>query len=363
MKGLYIHIPFCEYICHYCDFVKSVPKNNDVIDTYIDALIKEINMYQKHFDSIETIYIGGGTPSMLKPYQMEKLFKVLEMINPIEYTIEVNPESYTEEKGLLFKKYGINRVSLGVQTFNQDLLHYVNRGHKNEDVYRTVHHLKNIDMPYISIDLIFSIPGQTMDDLKFDLEQIKSLDITHVSWYSLILEEKTYFYHQYLKGNFEQMDEDIEAKMYEEIIKQLKHQGFHQYEISNFAKLDHESKHNTIYWSLDPYIGVGMGAHGFIEGYRTYNERAMPKYLDHYQKEKTFQTNAMLLQDDLIFGLRKTLGIDVKKIEDKYDINLFETYPKLEEKMAYGLVTLENGYLKLTKKGTLLGNQVFMVFI
>ncbi len=363
MKGLYVHIPFCEYICYYCDFVKSVPKNNDVIDTYIDALIKEISQYKNHFSSIDTIYIGGGTPSMLRLYQLEKILKSLADVHPIEYTIEVNPESYTKEKGLLFKKYGINRVSLGVQTFNQKLLHYVNRKHKNEDVFDTVKHLKEIGIPLISVDLIFAIPGQSLDDLKDDLNEIKSLDITHVSCYSLILEEKTYFYNEYLKGNFEQMDEDIEAIMYEEVTKSLKRQGFHQYEISNFAKDDHESKHNTIYWTLDPYIGVGLGAHGFVDGYRTYNERVMPKYLDHYQRDKTFQTKAMLIQDDLIFGLRKTKGVDVKKIEDKYDMSLFETYPKLKEQMDLGLLTLENGYLKLTEKGMLLGNQVFMVFI
>ncbi len=363
MKGLYVHIPFCGYICHYCDFVKRVPKNEEMIDNYIDALAKEIDLYKDHFSTIETIYIGGGTPSLLSVKQMTKLFEALKNIHPVEYTIEVNPESYSIDKGLLFKKYGINRVSLGVQTFNQELLHYLNRGHENQQVYDVVNHLKSIDIPYISIDLIFSIPGQTMQDLKHDLEEIKKLDITHVSCYSLILEEKTYFYHQYLHGKFEQMDEDTEAMMYEEVIKYLEHHGFEQYEISNFARFGHESKHNTIYWSLDPYIGVGLGAHGFIDGYRTFNERALPKYIDHYQKEKTFQTKEMLLQDDMIFGLRKKVGVDIEKIEEKYQINLFETYPKIQEKMELGLLTLENGNLKLTKKGMLLGNQVFMVFI
>lgn len=363
MKGLYVHIPFCQYICHYCDFVKRVPKNDEMIDTYLDALIKEIDLYKDHFSSIETIYIGGGTPSMLSVAQLEKLLNVLKDIHPIEYTIEVNPDSYSKEKGFTFKKYGINRVSLGVQTFNQELLHYLNRNHSNEQVFETVAHLKEMNIPRISIDLIYAIPGQTLKDLENDLHHIDKLDITHVSCYSLILEEKTYFYHQYLHGKFEEMDQDTEAMMFEKVIKFLTHHGFHQYEISNFAKGDHESLHNTIYWSLDPYIGVGLGAHGFIDQYRTYNERALPKYIDNFQKEKTLQTKEMLIQDELIFGLRKTKGVDISYIEKKYDINLFEQYPQLQDKINLGLVTLENDYLKLTKKGTLLGNQVFMVFI
>ena len=363
MKGLYVHIPFCAYICHYCDFVKRVPKNKDMIDTYLSALKKELLIYKDHYDTIDTIYIGGGTPSMLSVDQLTILFEALKDINPIEYTIEVNPESYTKEKGLLFKKYGINRVSLGVQTFNQDLLHYLNRGHKNDEVYEAINHLKAINIPYISLDLIFAIPGQTLKDIDIDLNHIKKLDVTHVSWYALILEEKTYFYHQYIHGKFNEMDEDIQALMYEKVVYGLKDQGFNQYEISNFAKHDHESKHNKIYWTIDPYIGVGLGAHGFIDGYRTYNERAMPKYLDHYLKEKTYQTDDMLLQDALIFGLRNTKGIEIESIEKRFNIDLFKKYPKLLEKKELGLIDIENGYLKLSKKGTLLGNQVFMVFI
>ena len=363
MKGLYVHIPFCQYICHYCDFVKRVPKDKAMIDTYLFALKQEILSYQKHFDEIETIYIGGGTPSMLDLDQMTYLFSALKDISPIEYTIEVNPESYTEEKGLLFKKYGINRVSLGVQTFNQTLLSHLNRGHKNDDVYKVVHHLKEIGIEKVSVDLIYAIPGQTIDDLKCDLEELVKLDITHVSCYTLILEEKTYFYHQYVRGKFHVVEEDIEASMYELVTKTLKDHGFEHYEISNYAKDGHYSMHNLIYWTLGEYIGVGLGAHGFIDGFRTYNERALPKYLSKPLKEKVIQTKDDLLQDELIFGLRKIKGVSLEAIETKYGINLFDTYPKLKEKIELGLLEVNQGYLKLTDKGLLLGNQVFMVFI
>lgn len=363
MKGLYIHIPFCEYICHYCDFVKRVPKNKEMVDAYLKVLVKEIDLYKKHFDTIETIYIGGGTPSMLDEEQLIFLLSHLKDINPKEFSIEVNPESYTKEKGKIFKTYGINRVSLGVQTFNQDLLHYLNRGHTNDQVFEVVDHLKQIGIDSISVDLIYAIPKQTYDDLRYDLKMIDQLDITHVSCYSLILEEKTYFYHQYMRGNFKQVDEDIEATMYKMVMDELKKQGFEHYEISNFAKHGHYSYHNMIYWTLGEYIGVGLGAHGFIDGKRTYNERALPKYIDHYLKEETVQTNEMLIQDELIFGLRKIKGVNIKDIEDKYQIKLMEIYPKLQEKIDLGLVEIENGYLKLTKQGLFLGNQVFMVFI
>jgi len=363
VKGLYVHIPFCQYICHYCDFVKQVPKNSSMIDSYLIALKNEIEGYRNHFNQLETIYIGGGTPSMLDTVQLATLFDMLKDIKPIEYTIEVNPESYTEEKGLLFKAYGINRVSLGVQTFNQDLLKYLNRGHTNEHVSFVVNHLKKIGIKHISVDLIYAIPGQTMIDLENDLKQIDLLDISHVSCYSLILEEKTYFYHQYLRGNFKTMDEDTEALMYEYVMKKLKEQGFEHYEISNYAKDGHYSLHNLIYWTLGEYIGAGLGAHGFIDGNRTYNERAFSKYIIKPLKEKTFQDQETLLQDELIFGLRKTKGVSISEVEKKYNKKLFDTYPQLHEKIELGLIEIHEGFLKLTDKGLLLGNQVFMVFI
>ncbi len=363
MKGLYVHIPFCESICHYCDFVKRVPRNQEMIDTYLSALINEISSYRDHFSTIETIYIGGGTPSMLSVDQFKRLFESLEGIQPLEFTVEVNPESYTDEKGILFKKYGVNRVSLGVQTFSTDLLTYLNRKHTNQQVIHVVEHLKDIKIPYISVDLIYSIPGQTLEDLKTDIAYIGRLDITHVSCYSLILEEKTYFYHQYLRGKFESMDEDTEATMYQIVMDELKKQGFEHYEISNYAKQEHYSKHNLLYWTLGEYIGVGLGAHGFFNNQRTYNHKALPKYLTSPLEKVETQTNELLLQDELIFGLRKINGVSVSKLEEKYDFKLLDKYPGLIDKMEIGLVKMEEGRLKLTEKGVFLGNQVFMVFI
>lgn len=363
VKGLYVHIPFCEYICHYCDFVKSVPKNQDVIDQYLFRLRDEILSYQQHFDTIETIYIGGGTPSMLTEHQLRFLLDSMKGIHPTEFSIEINPESYTHEKGLILRSYGVNRVSIGVQSFNNDILKYLNRGHSQEMVEFIVNDLKSLGFKYISIDLIFAIPGQTMKHIEFDLESFFKLDVTHISYYSLILEDKTYFYHQYLHGKFKPMDEDHEANMYEYIIKSLKKHGFEQYEVSNFAKQGHYSLHNSIYWTLGEYIGVGLGAHGFIDQYRTYNERSMIQYLDHFQKERTLQSDHELLQDELIFGLRMTKGVSIKDVEAKYGINLLEKFPKIEEKVELGLLKIKGDRLYLTHHGMMLGNQVFMLFI
>lgn len=363
MKGLYIHIPFCEHICHYCDFVKQVPKNDDVIDLYLENLIKEINSYNDHFNSIKTIYIGGGTPSMLKEYQLEKLLSNLSKIHPTEFTIEVNPESYSEEKGHIFKQYGINRVSLGVQSFNDDILKYVNRKHNKDDVFKAVNHLKTIGINNISIDLIYAIPNQTTEMLYDDLKYIKELNINHVACYSLILEDKTYFHHQFVRGKFKPVDNEVEGMMFEIVIKELKKMGFTHYEISNFAKNNSFSKHNLLYWTLGEYIGVGLGAHGFIDHNRTYNVRSIHQYNNQAEQLKVKQSTKDLLSDELIFGLRLIKGINIEYVENKYNIKLFEHFKDLKSKFNEGLIEVNNGYLRLTDKGVFFGNQVFESFV
>ncbi|MFU8793546.1 MAG: radical SAM family heme chaperone HemW [Acholeplasmataceae bacterium] len=363
MKGLYVHIPFCAHICHYCDFVKRVPKDDDMIDHYLDRLLEEIQLYHAHMSSIQTIYIGGGTPSMLSVGQLEKLFEGLKDISPIEYTIEVNPESYHPDKGILFKKYGVNRVSLGVQTFNQTILKTLNRKHTNDDVYNAINHLKSIGISNISVDLIYGLPKQTMDDLDFDLKEINRLDIPHVSCYSLILEEKTVFYHQYLKGNFKPISEDLEAMMYQKVMEDLKQFGYQHYEISNFAKHNLVSNHNLIYWNNTDYIGVGLGAHGYLEGFRTHNHRHLPAYEKAFTEHRFLVSTDEKMRDELIFGLRKLEGVSLKTFKETYHKDLFELFPSLKEKIDLGLVEIVDDMLKLTYQGLFLGNQVFMVFI
>lgn len=362
MLGLYIHIPFCEHICTYCDFAKRVPKDNLMIDNYIDALINEIKTYESSFNNIDTIYIGGGTPSILSVKQTEILLKSLVEIKPIEFTIEVNPESYTKEKGLLYKKYGINRISLGVQTFNESILKTLNRHHKNEDVFNCYNHLNSIGINNISIDLIFSLPNQTIEDLKNDLKIIKELNPYHISSYSLILEEKTLLHKLVSEGIIKLNDQDLESDMFELVLKTLKNYGYEHYEISNFCKPNYKSLHNFKYWELKPYIGVGAGAHGFINNIRTINNKHINMYIKNPRTEEIFQTDEMLLQDELIFGLRKSEGVNIKYLEEKYNFKLLEKYPKLKH-FLNDLIVIEEGYLRFTYKGLFLENQVLMEFI
>lgn len=363
MKGLYIHIPFCEHICHYCDFVKQVPKNDDIIDNYLDSLINEINSYKDSFKTIDTVYIGGGTPSMLKPYQLKKLLENLTQIKPVEFSIEVNPESYTNEKGLILKDYGINRVSLGVQSFNDKILEYVNRKHNKEMVFNVVNDLKKIGLNNISVDLIYAIPNQTYEMLYDDLAHIKALDIDHVACYSLILEEKTFFHHQFVRGKFSPVDNEVEANMFEIVINELKNMGFEHYEISNFAKNKMYSKHNLLYWTLQDYIGCGVGAHGFVDKNRTYNVKSIHQYNNKAEQLKLKQTEKDLLSDELIFGLRLIKGVNIEEIENKYQVNLLNHFKDLQGRINDNLVEIKDGYLKLTNKGVFLGNQVFEVFV
>jgi oxygen-independent coproporphyrinogen-3 oxidase len=363
MLGLYVHIPFCDAICHYCDFVKHVSKGHDHNMRYLEALRKEILTYNERYPHVDTIFIGGGTPSALSHEELIYLFESLKMYQPKEYTIEVNPESYDEQKGILFKTYGINRVSLGVQTFNQKHLERLNRKHTNKMVFDTIHSLKALNISNINVDLIYALEHQTIEELYQDIDTIVQLDIPHVSAYSLIIEEKTFFSHQLKRNQFVKTDEDTEANMYDLVIDRFKEAGYDHYEISNFAKNNQTSLHNTLYWTLEDFIGVGLGAHGFVENKRTYNHKAMSKYIVEPLKEAILQDQATLRNDHLLFLLRMTQGIDLNMVQSRYQMDIFDAYPSLNQYIEDGLLEIVSDHLKLTRRGLQLGNLVFMVFI
>ena len=363
MRGLYVHIPFCDAICHYCDFVKHVSKGHDHNMKYLEALKNEIQSYYEKYPHVDTIYIGGGTPSALNHEELTFLLDTLSMYHPIEYTIEVNPESYNHEKGIIMKAYGINRVSLGVQTFNQKHLERLNRKHTNQMVFDTIASLKSLGITNLNVDLIYALEHQTVEELHHDIDTLISLDIPHVSAYSLIIEEKTFFSHQLKRNKFVKTDEDTEATMYDVVIDRFKDAGYDHYEISNFAKEDKTSLHNTLYWTLQDYIGVGLGAHGFIDNKRTYNHKAMSKYIVDPLKEVIEQDEETLRNDHLLFKLRMTQGIDLNMVKSKYKDDIFNLYPSLLGFIDDGLLIIEDNHLKLTRRGLQLGNLVFMVFI
>jgi len=326
MKSVYIHIPFCSSICTYCDFCKLY-YNKSLVKTYLNALEAEINKTYKG-EAIRTIYIGGGTPSVLDMEDLTYLFKILEIFNcrnVEEYTIECNVENIVKEKLELFYGHGVNRLSIGIQTFNPKLLKVLGRNHTDELVINAINNAKEAGITNISVDLIYGIDGQSIDDLKDDIAKLFKLDIPHVSLYSLIIEPHTRLY----INNFKDLDEDLNASMYEYINTSLIDNGYTHYEISNYAKEGYESKHNLVYWHNEEYYGFGLSASSFIGNKRSDNTRSLNHYLEGlYKANEEELTERQMMENEMILGLRLTSGVNKnhfyqlygKRIEDVFSI-------------------------------------------
>ena len=324
MKSVYIHIPFCSNICSYCDFSK-IYYNKKIIIDYLNALENEIkNKYNGEI--IKTLYIGGGTPSCLSVDELEKLFNIITIFNldnNCEFTIECNPENLDEEKIKLFKNYNVNRVSLGVQSFNPEILKILNRKHNKKDVFKTVELLKKYNINNINIDLIFGINNQTINDIKEDLDTFINLNIPHISYYSLILEDNTLL----ALKNYTPIDDDLCASMYEYICGYLNKRNYEHYEISNFSISNYESIHNLTYWNNEEYYGFGLGAHGYINNIRYENTRSITTYLD---KKYLFYSDKISkdinIENEIILGLRKIKGINKSRFKDKFSQEIYDTF-------------------------------------
>lgn len=313
--SVYIHIPFCQNICSYCDFCKFY-YNEKWVDNYLSALEKEIKSNYKG-EVVETIYIGGGTPTCLNINQLERLLKLTNLFNKnkIEFTVETNID-LSLEKIKLLNKYGVNRISIGVQTVNPKYLKFLNRNHTKEDVVNLINLLKKLDFN-INVDLIYAIPGETLEELNEDLDFILSLDVNHISTYSLIIEPHTKLY----IDNVSNIDEDLDYEMYKLINKKL--ENYHHYEISNFAKKNYESKHNLVYWNNLNYYGFGLGASGYIDNIRYDNTRSYNNYINgKYLLEKHELDLNEVISNEFILGLRKIDGIDVNNFYNKYNIDI-----------------------------------------
>jgi len=320
IKSVYIHIPFCDSICSYCDFCKYL-KNDEWINNYLNSLEKEINEKYKG-EIIETIYIGGGTPSCLNINQLTKLFNIIKVFNKsinLEFTFECNIENITEEKLKLLYENGVNRLSIGIQTFNEKFLKYLNRNHNKETIKEKIKLAKRIGFNNINIDLIYALKDESIEDLKEDLNNFLKLDINHISTYSLIIEPHTTLY----ISNQENISEDLDYEMYNTIIKTLEKQGYKHYEISNFAKEGYESKHNLTYWNNNEYYGFGVGASGYINNIRYDNTRSINKYLlGNYVLESHKLDIKETIENEFILGLRKIDGINKLNFYNKYNIDI-----------------------------------------
>ena len=329
MKSVYIHIPFCGTICSYCDFCKFL-KNDEWINKYLDSLEKEIKSKYKN-EILDTIYIGGGTPSCLNLDQLNKLFNVIKILNKnkeYEFTFECNIENITKEKIELLYENGVNRLSIGIQTFNEKYLSFLNRKHTKEEIVNKISICKEIGFKNINIDLIYGLPNQTLDELNSDIEEFLKLDITHISTYSLIIEPNTKLYIE----EIENIDDNLDYEMYKLICSKLKDNGYNHYEISNFSKKGYESKHNLTYWNNDNYYGFGLGASGYIDNVRYDNTRNINKYLNgEYVKESYTLDINETIENEFILGLRKIKGINKETFKNKYnkDIKEIEIVNKL----------------------------------
>jgi len=363
MRGLYIHIPFCKSLCSYCDFPKRINQKEEIINKYLSKLENDINnLEESHFD---TVYIGGGTPNLLSLKQLEELLITIKKRiknEIIEFTIETNYEFINQEQINLFKKYGINRISIGVQTLNKDIGKVINRISDFDKLKEKVELLKENGLRNINLDFIFGLPNEKLKDIKENLKQIYELDVPHISYYSLILEDKTLLQYQIENKIVKLPDDDLCADMYNLIIDEFISHGYHHYELSNFSKPGFESKHNIIYWSLDPYIGLGMSASSFYDGFRTTNSRFIEKYLtnDDIIKEKI--SIDKLKGEYFWLGLRKIDGVSIKEYQQKFNsapLIDFEINKLIEKE----LLIIENDYIKLTRFGIEHGNYVFTHFI
>ena len=284
MAAAYLHIPFCEHICFYCDFNKVFLEGQPV-DEYVDALIKEMQLSKLLHpeETLSTFYIGGGTPTTLNERQLEKLLNGIRSTYSLpksaEFTMEANPESVSFEKLKIMRDYGVNRLSMGVQSFNNDILKKIGRIHTAEQVYTSVADARKAGFDNMTIDLIFRLPNQTMADFEDSLKKALELDLPHYSIYALILENKTVFYNLMRQGKLPLPSEDTEADMYALAIETMTKNGRNQYEISNFALPGYESQHNLTYWKNETYFGIGAGAHGYIDGIRYHNHGPIQQYL------------------------------------------------------------------------------------
>lgn len=360
MKYLYVHIPFCDHICSYCDFSKVFYKE-DWANQYLDALEYEIKDKQLE-GCFDTIYIGGGTPSSLSLNQLKRLFDILKpfSFSTVEYSIEVNPESMNEDKLDMMIDYGVNRISIGVQSFHNHLLKNIQRNHDAMQAKDLISLVYSKGISDINVDLMYGLPSQTFEQLKSDLQELVTFPISHISVYSLILED-----HTTLKNmNYTPLDDEQDALWYDYINHTLNESGFIHYEVSNYYKTK-PSYHNLAYWHYEDYEGIGLGAHSLKNSTRYMNTRSLKEYLNHnYLNDKEQLSKEDSLFEKIMMGLRLTEGINLDVISNEYNINIEARYKDTIEKyIKINFMEYNKPYLKVTKIGMNYLNTILVDFL
>ncbi|WP_435529952.1 radical SAM family heme chaperone HemW [Peptoniphilus olsenii] len=372
--GIYIHIPFCESRCHYCDFCSSIIDKNQV-GKYFKYLKKEIMLYDELLKNriIDTIFIGGGTPSSVDEKYIGDLFDLLnryEIKSDAEITIETNPNSLTLTKANAYKSFGINRISIGAQSFNDKILKTIGRIHTKKQIYKAVENANKANINNINIDLMSSLPQQKFKDIENSLDEIKKLNPTHISYYSLILEENTKLFEMYQHDDSPFIGEITDRKMYHYIVEKLRDMNYEQYEISNFAKDGYKCRHNIRYWKLKDYISFGMSSSSNIENLRYTNSSNFNDYYSFIDKNKkpiTFSETLSIqdrINEFIIMGIRLNDGVNIEEINKRFNIDFENLYKyELDKNILNGLVEKNKYNIKLTSKGRDLSNQVELDFL
>lgn len=360
MTSVYLHIPFCNKICSYCDFPK-VLYNDEIAKKYLMQLKKEIlDSYEG--EKVKTLYIGGGTPSSLKKERLLELLEIIELFDldeSCEFTFECNINDINESLLKLLKKLGVNRLSIGIQSFMEEKLAFLKRKTSFEEAEEKILLARNMGFKNISADLMYALPGEKLKTLKKDLGLFLKLGLDHISTYSLIIEPHTMVY----INDEESIYDEEEIKMYEYIIKKLESNGYEHYEISNFAKPGKKSKHNLTYWHNEEFYGFGLGATGYIKGFRYENTKSLEKYLNGEIKNiENLISNREVMENELILGFRLMKGINIKEFYKKYKVNIQEVFPVNPLVRSKQLI-YDDGYLYVNPKHIYVLNEILLKLI
>lgn len=360
--SLYIHIPFCDHKCIYCDFYSIITSEN--VDNFLQTLKTEIDFYAKIYSSdriITSLFFGGGTPSLMSSEYIDEIIRYskqkFKFDNNAEITLETNPGTVDREKLIAFRDCGVNRISIGIQSFDDEDLKFLTRIHNKQSAIDTVYNAADAGFENINIDLIFNLPGQTKEKWKINLEQAVALPIKHISAYSLILERGTILNKLVLDGKVKIQDEDYDADLYELTIDYLNDNGFYQYEVSNFAKRDFECAHNKAYWHHQDYIGLGPSAHSFIKNKRWWNYSSLKKYISEVEQKQNAMMNSEILndhqlQDEYIMLALRSDGLKLDDYIKKFGHEWLDKHAKdFEILKKQNLVEIRHNTIKLTPKG------------
>jgi oxygen-independent coproporphyrinogen-3 oxidase len=392
--GIYLHIPFCRSRCSYCDFATDVWRDNGAVERYVKALSEEIARggdprgregAERGISSAscppptgcisaigaDTIYFGGGTPSLLSPKQVEKILDAVhsrfEITADAEVTMEMNPATVTLESLAAYRTIGVNRASFGIQTFDDQALKLLARGHDANDARQTFRMLREAGFDNISFDLIAGLPGQTLDAWKRNLDEAVAMRTEHLSLYLLEIHPGTPLAEQVRSGRQPNPDPELAAEMYEMMLDRLAEAGYGQYEISNYSLPGYESRHNSKYWTLDAVFGFGVSAHSFDGRQRFANERDTAKYVEFIEtggSAEVMRDDIDLSSEYIFLGLRMEEGIDLNTFSGRFEFDVIERYGREMERLSEaGLIEIDGGRLRLSRRGKLFSNEVFAVFV